>query len=140
MSTHWPPALTHADCFRQWDASALKLYLWLRARASRSEASASAERGFLAVDTTNAEIEHSIDVSKNTITKLIRFLQTYQVCLVTSDRQGYHFRLGEWVSVPTTELDLTLTVDIYYLDALVSQEQPTPLVGSGASRVSAPRG
>ncbi len=126
MSIIGLPALTNTDLFRLWDPSALKLYLWLRDRAARSPRRDSGVRGFLTVDATNSELELAIDISKNTITKLTRILQDLRVCTITADRNGYHFRLGEWVTVPAADLSLSLTADVYYLDALVSRSDPAP--------------
>jgi hypothetical protein len=139
MSLPGLPALTNTELFRVWDASALKLYLWLRYRAERSPRRDSVSQGFLTVDATNSELELAIDVSKNTITKLTRILQDLGVCTVTADRNGYHFRLGEWVTVAATHLSLPLTADVFYLDALVSRPDATPAangrsIGAGIGR------
>jgi hypothetical protein len=139
MSIAGLPALTNTDLFRLWDPSALKLYIWLRDRAIRSPRRDPVAHGFLTVDATNSELELAIDISKNTITKLTRILQDLRVCTVTADRNGYHFRLGECVTVPSADLSLPLTADIYYLDALVSRSDPAPSLpgrgnGAGAGR------
>ena len=99
----------------------------------------SATRGYLTVDATNSDLESAIDISKNTITKLTRILQDLRVCTVTADRNGYHFRLGEWVTVPAADLSLPLTADVFYLDALVSrsdvaQSRPDRGIGAGNGR------
>jgi hypothetical protein len=139
MSITGLPALTNTELFRLWDPSALKLYIWLRDRATRSPHDESATRGFLTVDATNSELESAIDISKNTITKLTRTLQDLRVCTVTADRNGYHFRLGEWVTVPAADLSLPLTADVFYLDALLSrsdlaQSRPDRSIGAGNGR------
>ena len=139
MSITGLPALTNTDLFRLWDPSALKLYLWLRDRTARSPRRDSATSGYLTVDATNSELELAIDISKNTITKLTRILQDLRVSTVTADRNGYHFRLGEWLTVPSADLGLPLTADVYYLDALVSRSDPAPSHvgrsnGAGAGR------
>ena len=139
MSLLGLPALTNTELFRLWDPSALKLYLWLRYRTERSPRRDSLAHGYLTVDATNSDLELAIDVSKNTITKLTRILQDLGVCTVTADRNGYHFRLGEWITLPAAHLSFPLTADVFYLDALVSHSDATPAdgarsIGAGAGR------
>ena len=110
-----PPAFPHSDLFERIGGDALKLYLWLRARARLEPAPSGG--AYLEAEATGAEIERVIGVSKNTVTKLARELQILGVATFEGGRTGYRFRLGERLAGPAGEQSLLLTAEVYYLDA-----------------------
>ena len=111
-----PPAFPHSDLFERFGGDALKLYLWLRARA-RLVPAAHQDEAYLEAEATGAEIERAIGVSKNTVTKLARELQALGVASFEGSRTGYCFRLGERCSRPAGVDGLTLAAEVFYLDA-----------------------
>ena len=100
-----PEGLTASELFFDWEPASLKLYLWLRSKARIAppesddgvpESGVGVGFGYIVADVSGAEIERSVGVSKNTITKLARDLQERGIASFSADRVGYHFRLGEW--------------------------------------------
>ena len=143
VQTPLPPGLADSDLFHGWGGDSLKLYLWLRARARRGPATTAEpdaeQRGFLEADATGADIEQAIGVSKNTVTKLARELQSLGVASVRGDRLGYHFRLGEWFTRKAVDADLDLLAEVFYLEALL-QDRPAsssrPTAAASAARAA----
>lgn len=111
-----PPDFAQSNLFERAGGHALKLYLWLRARA-RLGPDSSADSGYLEVEATGAEIERAIGVSKNTVTKLARELDSLGIATFQGGRTGYRFRLGEALARPAGVPGLVLAAEVFYLDA-----------------------
>ena len=111
-----PPDFAQSDLFERMSGDALKLYLWLRARV-RLDPSSSAEGRYLEAEATGAEIERAIGVSKNTVTKLARELDSLGIATFQGGRTGYRFRLGEALGKPAAIPGLELSAELFYLDA-----------------------
>jgi biotin operon repressor len=111
-----PPSFARSGLFERMGGDAVKLYLWLRARA-RVERDPVAGATYLVVEATGAEIERAIGVSKNTITKLARELQDLGIATFQGGRTGYRFRVGETLTRPAEVEGLTLAAEVFYLDA-----------------------
>ncbi len=111
-----PPDFAQSALFERMSGDALKLYLWLRARV-RLESSPASEGGYLEAEATGAEIERAVGVSKNTVTKLARELDSIGVATFQGGRTGYRFRLGETLARPAEVPGLELSAEVFYLDA-----------------------
>ena len=112
-----PPSFARSDLFERASGDALKLYLWLRARVRLEP---SPDGGYLETEATGAEIERAIGVSKNTVTKLARELDSLGIAAFQGGRTGYHFRLGEGLARAAAVPGLDLTAEVFYLDALLA--------------------
>jgi hypothetical protein len=124
-----PPSLPQSDLFARMSGDALKLYLWLRARArvespspSSAPSSAPTDIAYLEAEATSAEIERAVDVSKNTVTKLARELQTLGLVTFQGGRTGYRFRVGETLSRSCEPEGVVLSAAVFYLDARLAAE------------------
>ncbi len=111
-----PPDFAQSDLFERMSGDALKLYLWLRARAGL-EPGSPVDGGYLEAEATGAEIERAVGVSKNTVTKLARELDSIGVATFQGGRTGYRFRLGERLARPAEVPGLELSAEVFYLDA-----------------------
>ncbi len=111
-----PPDFAQSDLFERMSGDALKLYLWLRTRA-RLEPPPPSDGGYLEAEATGAEIERAIGVSKNTVTKLARELDSLGLATFQGGRTGYRFRLGESLARPGGIPGLPLAAEVFYLDA-----------------------
>ena len=114
-----PPDFAQSDLFERMSGDALKLYLWLRARATL-ETGPSPDVGYVEAEATGAEIERAVGVSKNTVTKLARELDSLGVATFQGGRTGYRFRLGEALARPAEIPGLALSAEVLYLDAQLS--------------------
>ena len=110
-----PPDFAGSGLFERASGDALKLYLWLRARARL--AASPPEGGYLEAEVTGAEIERAVGVSKNTVTKLARELDSLGIATFQGGRTGYRFRLGETIARPAELPGLELRSEVFYLDA-----------------------
>jgi len=162
------PAFARHPLLYTWSAEGQKLYAWLRfqveqerynsgepvARTSatthatvtdegRGGAAAQSSwhsKGYLAAYATAEQITGEVlDVSRNTVTKLIQELRDRDVCLPHRVRRGGHiFLLGEWGLRHSDLLDKPFYWQAYYLDGLLEAQSLRAAPASTPRRVEKP--
>lgn len=123
-----PRYFVDTPIFRLWSGDGQKLYFWLRNRVGREDPLAPDDyrqlraEGYLAAYATAEDMmDHAVDCSRNTLTKLIRDLNDLGVAQVRPARRGYVFLLGERSTVATRWDTRPFAVDVFYLDQIVAQ-------------------
>ena len=109
-----------------WSGEAQKLYLWLRATVARSvsvlspDAQAWHAQGYLVVTASSDVLRaQALPVSRNTLGKVVRELETIGACGVRSNHRGYIFLLGEWEERPSRATGRPVYVEGFYADRLL---------------------